>query len=603
MLSEEPRIPALNEKPSTKEILRAFPFIVKFIYQAYPRGFLIWAIGGILQVPFTAAMVYATKVIIDSLASQRFSMAVWWGCVLVVCIASNNILGSIDDIQTDSIRFRLEYALNQRTIQLMNSLPFSVIEQTEFRMLSDAFQRKQYVVTNVASWGFYAAYQFAGVLGFAAVFAFIPWPAILLLCVAVVLRILASRRETLWNWNLFRDETREGRRANYYRTTLTFPFSLLPVKSWGLHTIFLKKWNELAKSLMKQSIGNVKKIGMSYLAIDMLYVAAIGIGLGFILTGSVKGTVTVGAASAFLSAFPALWRALGGVLSNARMIQRESTYLVVIRDFFSIRPEADTGVVVPKKRLTISFEDVWFHYPGNETEVLRGVNLSFREGERVAIIGLNGAGKTTLLKLLMGVFHPTKGRIMVNGVDLSTIKPSAWRRVLSVLGQEVPRFDDVIIDQIRYGDAAASIDKARLDEAIQSSGLREVMPDFLMGLETHAGKQYAMPEDKAIELSGGQNQIVGIARALYRQARIYIFDEPTSSVDAQKEEHFFTTLPDVLAGKAILFVSHRFSTLRQAEHIIVVDQGRVIEEGSHDELMFKKGRYAELFTLQAKAYQ
>ena len=240
---------------------------------------------------------------------------------------------------------------------------------------------------------------------------------------------------------------------------------------------------------------------------------------------------------------------------------------------------------------------------GSEEDVLRGVSFSFREGERIAIIGLNGAGKTTLLKLLMGVFHPTKGRIMINGVDLATIKPSAWRRALSVLSQEVPRFDDVLIDQIRYGDASSPLDEDRLKEAIQSSGLREVLSDFPKGLETHAGKQYAMPEDKAIELSGGQNQIIGIARALYRHARIYIFDEPTSSVDAQKEEHFFTTLPDVLSGKAILFVSHRFSTLRQAEHIIVIDQGRVIEEGSHEELMFKKGRYAELFTLQAKAYQ
>ncbi len=603
MASEEPRIPALNDKPSSKEIFRTIPFFAKLIYQAHPRGFVIWAIGGFMQVPLTAATVYATKVIVDSIATQHISTAVTWGCVLLLSIALNSITSSIVNIQDDTIRFRLEHALTERSIELMNSLPFSVIEQTEFRALCDAFQRKSYVVLNVAQWGFWSTYYFLSVLGFAAVFIFIPWPAILLLCAAIFFRILASRRETLWNWNLFRNENRKGRRANYYRSTLTFPFSLMPVKSWDLHKVFLKKWRELARKLMKESIENIKKMGISYLAIDMLYVVAIGVGLGYIIAGSVRGAVTVGAASAFLSTFPQLWRSLGNGLSQVRMIQRDSSYLVVIRDFFSFRPESDSGESVPKQPLTVSFEDVWFRYPGSDEDVLRGANLTFREGERIAMIGLNSAGKTTLLKLLMGVFHPTKGRIVVNGVDLSRIKPSAWRRVLSVLSQEVPRFDDVLIDQIRYGDIASSIDEERLQDAIQSSGLREVLSDFPKGLDTHAGKQYAMPEDKAIELSGGQNQIVGIARALYRHARIYIFDEPTSSVDAQKEEHFFSTLPDVLSGKAILFVSHRFSTLRQAEHIIVVDQGRVIEEGSHDELMFKKGRYAELFTLQAKAYQ
>ena len=364
MTSEEPRIPALNEKPTAKEIFKAIPFIAKFIYQAHPRGFLIWAIGGVLQVPFTAATVYATKVIIDSLASHQMSMAVIWGCVLLLSITLNNIMSTIVNIQDDIIRYRLEHSLAARSIDLMNSLPFSVIEQTEFRALCDAYQRKSYVILNVSQWGFWSAYYFMSVLGFATVFIFIPWPAIVLLCVAIILRVLVSRRETLWNWNLFRNANREGRRANYYQSTLTFPFSLLPVKSWDLHKIFLKKWKDLAKKLMKDNLDVLKKMSTSYLVIDMLYVVAIGVGLGFIFTDTIRGAVTVGAASAFLSTFPQLWRSLGNGLGQVRMIQRDSAYLVIARDFFSIRPEGDTGVAVPKRHLTVSFEDVWFHYPG-----------------------------------------------------------------------------------------------------------------------------------------------------------------------------------------------------------------------------------------------
>jgi ATP-binding cassette subfamily B protein len=323
----------------------------------------------------------------------------------------------------------------------------------------------------------------------------------------------------------------------------------------------------------------------------------------FLFHGAIGGAIAIGTVAAFLAGFPSFWGDIGIALSQYRMIQRDAAFLVIVRDFLSLQPEQDIGVPVPSHPLVIEFKNVHFSYPGSSEKVLRGINCVFREGDRLALVGLNGAGKSTLLKLLMGIFQPTKGRILVNGVNLSKIKPSAWRRALSVMSQDVPRFDDTLRRQILYGDYAKDVDESRLDRSVDASGLRSVLPDFKNGIETHAGKQYAMVEDKAVELSGGQNQIIGIARALYRDARMYIFDEPTSAVDPEKEENFFHSLPDVLEGKGIIFVSHRFSTLRQAEHVIVIDAGRVIEEGSHETLMQKKGRYAELFTLQAKAYQ
>lgn len=286
-----------------------------------------------------------------------------------------------------------------------------------------------------------------------------------------------------------------------------------------------------------------------------------------------------------------------------RLLQRESAFIVIFKNFFSIPSIKDSGVKPSAQPLRICFEDVWFHYPASEQNVLRGVNLDFSEGDHIALIGLNGAGKSTLLKLLMGVYEPTKGRITVNGVDLAKIRPSAWRKTLAVLQQDPPRFDDTLHNQIVYGDFKEKLSQKRLARALKTSGfgpMAEEMPD---GLATHAGKQFAMPEDNAIELSGGQNQILAIARTLYRDARIYIFDEPTSAVDAEKEERFFEALPKAFQGKAIIFVSHRFSTLRRAKRILVMDGGRIIEDGSHEELMYKKGRYAELFTLQAKMYQ
>jgi ABC-type multidrug transport system fused ATPase/permease subunit len=171
------------------------------------------------------------------------------------------------------------------------------------------------------------------------------------------------------------------------------------------------------------------------------------------------------------------------------------------------------------------------------------------------------------------------------------------------MGQDAPYYSDTATEQIWYGDREEKLDKQHLDESIEASGFDEIVTELPRGLQTYVGKHYAMPEDQAIELSGGQNQILTIARTLYRDARIYVFDEPTSAVDAEKEESFFSRLPETLAGKAIIFVSHRFSTLRRAKRILVLEEGRLIEDGTHEELLELKGRYAELFTLQAKNYQ
>lgn len=596
-------IPTLNEKPSSKEILATVPFIAKFIFKSSPRAFLIWAIAGVFAVPFTALSVISVKSAIDALSIQSYELAALWAIALLVSYAVIGLNRYLLDVQTDVIRYGLEYASNERVIEMMSSLPFSVLERTEFRILCDAFQRKAYVVLNIAQWAFYAIFYLANAIGASLILFLLPWQASLVLLLAVAIRVAMSKRESTWQWSLFDREKREGRRASYYRTTLTIPMSLLSAKSWGLHTSFVKKWRQTTLGLLETGIKNIRAISKVWAMTELMYVASFGIAIYFLFHGMVSGAIAIGTISAFLASFPSFWGDIGGLLSQFRMIQRDATFLVIARDFLSLEPERDVGRTLPKQSLHIEFRDVHFAYPGSEDEVLRGINCSFSEGDRLALVGLNGAGKSTMLKLLMGIFQPTKGQVLVNGIDLADIKPSAWRRALSVMSQDVIRFDDTIREQILYGDYGKKVDESRLQRSIEASGLRTVLPDFKRGIETHAGKQYAMTEDDAIELSGGQNQIVGIARALYRDARMYIFDEPTSAVDPEKEENFFRSLPDVLAGKGIIFVSHRFSTLRQAEHIIVIDAGRVIEEGSHEVLMEKKGRYAELFTLQAKAYQ
>lgn len=456
---------------------------------------------------------------------------------------------------------------------------------------------------NLQQTGMWILRTFFGLLGLFAVFAFLPWPVIALIVASQILLFFLYRRAAEWNWSVVSFESREGRRAAYREQILSHPSTLLPTKALGLAEPFLASWKAVISEILGLRIKEAKAGATAAGLSEFLGAASFALGLWMTVSDVLRGAISVSVAAVFISSFNRFSDKLSGLVSNIKWLMKEASVFPRLKEYFSYELESEKGKGISKDPLRVSFENVWFRYPGTETDILKGVTFSFTEGDHLAFVGLNGAGKTTLLKLLMRVYEPTQGKILVNGVNLSSMKPAEWRKVLAVLTQDSPAYDDVLREQVRYGDAVHPLDTKRLKLAIETSGLDDVASVFPKGLETHAGRRYSMPEDEAIELSGGQKQILAIARTMYRQARIYILDEPTSAVDAEKEESFFSILPEALQSQAVIFVSHRFSTLRRAERIIVIDDGRIIEDGTHEELLLQKGRYAELFQLQAKMYQ
>jgi ATP-binding cassette, subfamily B, bacterial len=269
-------------------------------------------------------------------------------------------------------------------------------------------------------------------------------------------------------------------------------------------------------------------------------------------------------------------------------------------------PAAPAAGPVPRElREGLRLEGVGFRYPGTETDVLAGVDLDVPAGSTIAFVGENGAGKTTLIKLLCRFYEPTSGRILIDGVDLSEVEPAAWRTRIAAGFQDFVRFELVARESVGVGDLPAADDAARVAEAVERAAASDLVAQLSSGLETHLGTSYA----DGTELSGGQWQKVALARAMMRsEPLLLILDEPTSALDAAAEhllfERYAASARAVAksTGGIAIFVSHRFSTVRMADRIVVVDDGRIAEQGSHEELVALGRIYAELFALQAAAY-
>jgi ATP-binding cassette, subfamily B, bacterial len=287
-----------------------------------------------------------------------------------------------------------------------------------------------------------------------------------------------------------------------------------------------------------------------------------------------------------MAAFVAL-----GALPVPKILALESTLAADERTATTELPPA-----APKR--AVRFEDVSFSYPGATRPVIAGLDLEIEAGTSLAVVGHNGAGKTSLVKLLSGLYEPTGGRITVDGVDLAGVAPAAWRTHLSALFQDFTRYQVTARENITLGAPHLAGDTDRIWKACEPMGIRELIESLPNGLDTVLSSQYGDGTD----LSGGQWQRIALARALFAVqagAKILILDEPAAALDVRAEAELYEQFLDITAGLTTIVISHRFSTVRRADRIVVLDGGRVLEDGSHEELMARGGRYAEAFTLQA----
>lgn len=299
-----------------------------------------------------------------------------------------------------------------------------------------------------------------------------------------------------------------------------------------------------------------------------------------------------------LTLFSATIQTLAGHMAT---IKRESLYTGDLFDFIQteLGAEGGQGTVPGDGPVDIVFEEVGFRYPGTDRWVLRGLNLHMKAGESYALVGVNGAGKTTMVKLMTGLYQPTEGRILINGVDASTLPQQELFGLFGVVFQETQPLAMSIAENVAA--SGSDIDRALVIECLKTAGLYEKVASFPRGIDTPMLRSI---EDDGVILSGGENQKLMIARALYRKnTRIMVMDEPTAALDALAEEKIYREFDNLLAGRTALFISHRLASTRFCHGIVVLDGGQISQRGTHEELLAQEGLYRDMFLTQGKYYR
>jgi ATP-binding cassette subfamily B protein len=378
----------------------------------------------------------------------------------------------------------------------------------------------------------------------------------------------------------------------------------MELRSTQASTYVLDKLDHMNDDFYHEQEGKYRHASRALVPAKALEVAGTTIG-SIVLLRQLLGHVISLDRYFFLSG--ALLRSSGALNAIFGTLSRMQEGLLFADSFFALTDsqpqivDSPDAIVLSKDAAPdIVFEDVSFKYPGKEAMVFEDLNLQIKAGEHLALVGENGAGKSTLIKLLLRYYRPTSGRILVNGHDLNDIAIESWYANLATLFQDFNQYPLPIHENIEIGRSQQKPDKKLLKQAAEFGGVDELVKRYKHGWDTVLDSSFK----KGVEPSGGQWQRVALARAFYRQANVMILDEPTSAIDAKAEHQIFNSIFEHYQHKTALIVSHRFSTVRRADRIVVLDQGKIIEQGSHQQLMAEKtGLYHDLFTKQAEGYK
>lgn len=352
----------------------------------------------------------------------------------------------------------------------------------------------------------------------------------------------------------------------------------------------------------KRISGAERRKAISYSFLSLWYLLFLLAAIALMTFYALNGVMLVGALVLAFNTYTRFYQTVNGYVESISWTEEASRYAARWFELFDVRPKIMSKKdAIPFDYSTpplIEFRNVSFRYPKDEMEnpfVLQDLSFTFTPGEKIAIVGVNGAGKTTLIKLLCRIYDPTDGQILVNGSDLRDLKLDDWQSAIGILFQDFPIYNLTIRESIGVGRISDKPQPEQLERAAKYSGADEFIAD---NYEQLIWKEFK----DGIDLSKGQHQRLAVARMFYRNAAITILDEPTASIDAVTEEKIFRSLEKHMEGKSVILITHRFSTVKNADKILMMEHGRIIEQGSHKDLMAIDGKYAELYNMQAKRY-
>jgi ATP-binding cassette subfamily B protein len=427
------------------------------------------------------------------------------------------------------------------------------------------------------------------------------WAVIVLIAAGLPL-FIAEARFSGERFRVFQWRSPLRRMLLYLEIVLAREDHAKEVKLFNLGPGFMKRYRDIFEGLYDEEKKLTIRRDAWGFGLGLISSLAFYGAYAWVALSAVQGTITLGQMTMYLLLFKQGQSAVSAILSSIGGMYEDNLYLSNLYEFLE-QPQRELSggaVTGPQPGEGIRFDRVSFTYPGATEPALRDISLDVRPGQSVALVGHNGSGKTTLVKLLAGLYRPTEGTIYYQGLDLERWEQRALRDRIGVIFQDFNRYQLKVGENIGVGDIAALEDQSRWERAAEKSQAARFIDGLAEGYETQLGQWF----NRGRELSGGEWQRIALARAFMREsAEIFVLDEPTASMDAETETEVFEHFRSLTSDRIVFLISHRFSTVRRADTIVVMDTGRIIEMGNHDQLMARGGRYARLFELQASAYR
>ncbi len=558
--------------------------------------------------PFVNAYIYKLVIdlIVKAVASGTFDTHHLLFLIFLrfLVYVAQNILSRLDDVLGQLVWIKFPTEFYQMVLGKISSLDLEHFENSVFKdrlnKVRDSYtHRPENMLSACFDW-FQSAFTF--LVAFVLIIK-LSW----VLAIIILFTALPSFFNQIFNakrvWSIWDKNSAYRKRFYYLADLLQNSHDVKEVKMFAVAPRFLAEIRKTFSDFFEESFVLIKKqfkVSMIFNVISIVF--SVGVE-GFVIFLAARGKITVGDITYYSSVLLGFMGATTGLFRNVSRIFDNGLY---VREIFAVL-DTEPKIVSPRNAVkpsfatppTIEFRNVSFSYPGATAKVYDDFSLTIAAGERIAFVGENGAGKTTFVKLLARFYDVDHGAILIDGVNIKDLDLENWHRALGVLFQDFVRYEYPVKDNISFGNVFGSDSASDVKHAAELSGADAFISKLEHGYDQMLGKTF----DRGTDLSTGQWQKIALGRAFFRNAPVLILDEPTAAIDAKAESEIFERVESLSKGKTTIIISHRFSTVKSADRICVVDAGRIIESGSHTALMKKKGTYATLFNLQAKAYK
>src|SRR5579859_6442065 len=589
--------------------LRNVPPVLRIVWQSGPLVVSLGLVFRLISSLIPLAALWITKLIIDGIvhavsSDQPVNPALWW---LVAAEFGIAIFGSILGRTIDYLDALLADKYTRHiSIQVMKHSAELDLIAYEDPVFYDRLERARVQATDrlgmIQSIGRLVQQVITVVSLSISIIVFSPW-LLLLLIVGVIPAFLGESHFAFLGYATNFRQTPIRRQLDYLRALGGSREAAKELKLFGLKEFLIERFTRLSDQIYRENVGLARQRLIGGSLLSMVGTAGYYSAYVFIVWRTIHGVLTIGELT-FLSG--AIVQASGNIqqiFSTLASIADQALFLTDLLAFFEMRPtifSKPNALPAPRPIMRgFEFRNVSFRYPGSSRLVLNGLNFQLRPGERVALVGENGQGKTTIVKLMTRLYDPLEGQILLDGIDLREYSLEDLYREIGVIFQDFMRYEMTARENIAVGQIETLARLEPLQEAARKSMAAPVIERLPFNYEQMLGRRF----EGGVDLSGGEWQKVALARAYLRNAQILILDEPTAALDARSEFEVFRRFAELTTGKMALFISHRFSTVRMADRIIVLENGRIAEDGDHEQLTHLGGRYAEMFELQAASYR